>query len=320
VPRPPRLLAAALLAACADAAPLAPRAAPAAAARAAAADREAPPPDLRAERLALLAAERARAAASAGGLLGGFPGGLSDDVVFLYPGAPVVRGRAAVEAFLAALPGAAGRAQRWTPLHADVSADGTRGYTYGYGERTAGGGRAYLQYAAFWRRTAGGAWETAFWLQRDAAAPAPAVLPALCAAPTYRHYRRFPHASEAEAEAALLQTDAEFSLLSASAGGGPAFGAYVADYGALLLGNAAGVACGRDEMRDANAGLAPGALTWVPSIADAAPSGDLGATVGVGAFRAGPQTFYSKYLTVWKRERSGAWRFVLDAGNPTPAP
>jgi hypothetical protein len=29
---------------------------------------------------------------------------------------------------------------------------------------------------------------------------------------------------------------------------------------------------------------------------------------------------YSKYLTIWIRDASGAWRWLLDGGNSRPAP
>jgi ketosteroid isomerase-like protein len=61
-------------------------------------------------------------------------------------------------------------------------------------------------------------------------------------------------------------------------------------------------------------------MTWEARIADVAASGDLGFTVGVATIHGGAQTRWSKYLTVWKRQRDGSWRFVSDGGNPAPAP
>jgi ketosteroid isomerase-like protein len=29
---------------------------------------------------------------------------------------------------------------------------------------------------------------------------------------------------------------------------------------------------------------------------------------------------YGKYVTIWKKQRSGAWRVALDIGNASPAP
>jgi ketosteroid isomerase-like protein len=276
--------------------------------------------NLREERAALLAADQRHAAASVGGLLSGFPLALASDVVFLYSGARVIEGRDATVAFLRTLPGADTQTLAWTPVSVDVSADATRGYSYGNGTRVVNGVTSRIQYLAYWRREPDGEWRTAAWLLRGALDVEPRALPELCAAPTTPHERFFPRTTEAGEEAALLLTDAEFSDLSDRVGGGEAFATYVAENGVLLLGDASGVACGRAEMRAANESLAPGVLTWVPRIADAAPSGDLGMTIGIGAFRDGSQIYYSKYLTIWKKQRNGAWRFVVDAGNSTPAP
>ena len=59
-------------------------------------------------------------------------------------------------------------------------------------------------------------------------------------------------------------------------------------------------------------------LDWAPVAADVAGSGDLGCTVGEAAVA--PRRSYSKYLTVWKRQPNGAWKFVADGGNARPAP
>ncbi len=52
-------------------------------------------------------------------------------------------------------------------------------------------------------------------------------------------------------------------------------------------------------------------------------AGDLGFTVGNAVFTGeredGARILrYSKYLTVWKKQRDGSWRFVVDGGNDRP--
>ncbi len=66
-------------------------------------------------------------------------------------------------------------------------------------------------------------------------------------------------------------------------------------------------------------------LEWAPEAADVAKSGDLGYTWGESIVRrtgedGKPIVRHGKYLTVWKRQRDGTWRFVLDMGNPSPPP
>ena len=62
-------------------------------------------------------------------------------------------------------------------------------------------------------------------------------------------------------------------------------------------------------------------ISWVPRFSGAAASGDLGFSVGEATFDFGAAgTFYSKYLTVWQKQDTGAWRYVADLGNNRPAP
>jgi ketosteroid isomerase-like protein len=66
-------------------------------------------------------------------------------------------------------------------------------------------------------------------------------------------------------------------------------------------------------------------LTWKPEFVDIAASGDLGYTIGEyvstgrGPSGAAVQRF-GKYLTIWRRQKDGSWRFVADGGNPNPPP
>ncbi|HEY0777841.1 MAG TPA: hypothetical protein VGD56_07720, partial [Gemmatirosa sp.] len=124
-----------------------------------------------AARASLLAADRAHAARSARSLTVGFPTALDRDAVILYPGAPIVRGRAAAESLLRALPDADRRALRWRPALAELSTDGLRGYTVGEGTSIAGDSSAPVRYLAYWRRTPAGAWHVAAWVLARGAPP-----------------------------------------------------------------------------------------------------------------------------------------------------
>ncbi|HET7457191.1 MAG TPA: DUF4440 domain-containing protein [Gemmatimonadaceae bacterium] len=286
---------------------------------------------LDASRDGLLAADRAHAAASAVSLVNGFPAALADDAVLLYPNRPIVRGRAAAAALLASFPGAADRTMTWRPVVADVSADGTRGYTIGYGER--GGApvgsveASHVKYLAFWKKGDDGDWRVAAWVLSGRAKPtgpddddrAPAGCPRPRSAFSPPPDAAAGPTTAAAARDAVLRADASFSALSARAGAGEAFATYVADDGASLSGEVE-LTCGREAVRRAFAPIPAGALVWEPRLADAAPSGDLGFTIGVATIRGEPTSHYSKYLTVWKKQPNGEWRFVADGGNPVPAP
>jgi uncharacterized protein (TIGR02246 family) len=66
-------------------------------------------------------------------------------------------------------------------------------------------------------------------------------------------------------------------------------------------------------------------LTWTPLHVDVAASGDLAYTYGTYEFRSigkdgKPSVEYGKYATVWKKQKDGRWKVVLDMGNSSPAP
>ena len=76
---------------------------------------------------------------------------------------------------------------------------------------------------------------------------------------------------------------------------------------------------GRQAIGAAFDGFPSGAvLMWWPVAAVIAESGDLGCTVGEAKIESLKQ--YSKYLTIWRRQRDGNWKFVADGGNARPAP
>jgi ketosteroid isomerase-like protein len=62
----------------------------------------------------------------------------------------------------------------------------------------------------------------------------------------------------------------------------------------------------------------PTLLTWEPTFADVAQSGDLGYTTGPWEIRpSGPKdkpTAYGHFVSVWKRQADGVWKVVVDLG------
>jgi ketosteroid isomerase-like protein len=66
-------------------------------------------------------------------------------------------------------------------------------------------------------------------------------------------------------------------------------------------------------------------LIWTPVYADMAASGDLGYTFGTYEFRSKdkdskPTVEYGKYASIWKKQKDGTWKVVMDMGNSSPAP
>lgn len=56
-------------------------------------------------------------------------------------------------------------------------------------------------------------------------------------------------------------------------------------------------------------------ISWIPSHGDIASSGDLGYTFGVYTLVTADTTLKGTYVSIWKKQPDGDWRFVLDTGN-----
>lgn len=271
--------------------------------------------DLRAARESLRAADRAHSdAADARGFVDGLTSAFTDDVYFLRETAPVLQGREAVRAYLASTALATARLN-WTTLRADVSADGTAGYTYGGGVYTrANGTTLFTRTISYWRNE-GGVWKVAAMLVNlspTAAVPAPDGFFG-----DDNGVRGAPAADGATAREAVMQADRDFAAMAQVQPVAIAFREFMAPDGAMLSGPVYGPEANYELQKDGR-----GKLEWGPIAGEAAASGDLGFTIGIatateadtGAKR------YSKYLSIWRRQPNGDWRYVMDGGNARPAP
>jgi ketosteroid isomerase-like protein len=66
-----------------------------------------------------------------------------------------------------------------------------------------------------------------------------------------------------------------------------------------------------------------GLLNWWPSFADISRSNDLGYTTGpweASARRDGKPESFGHFMTVWKKQADGAWKWVIDLGISHPRP
>ena len=64
-------------------------------------------------------------------------------------------------------------------------------------------------------------------------------------------------------------------------------------------------------------------LMWTPVGGDISSSGDLGYTYGDYEFHSkdkngSPHVEYGKYTSIWKMQKDGSWKVVLDMGNASP--
>lgn len=273
-----------------------------------------------AARNTLLSADAALSLAANHSLHDALAADADDSVVMLMPALSRIVGRDAVLAAIDSLNAVTNRTMSWHPIRAEISADGTRGYTYGYGRRVARTDTltsvAPIQYLSFWKRDAD-AWKLAAWMVSAGGADAPATAPPACAHPGPPTYSA---RLDSGAIATVRSADLDFSARSVKSGAGAAFAEFVAPDGASIGTGATEITCGSDAVAQSLEALGPGVLTWEPRVADAAPSGDLAFTSGDATIHGEHGLAYSKYLTIWKRSADGTWRFVADGGNSAPPP
>jgi ketosteroid isomerase-like protein len=123
----------------------------------------------------------------------------------------------------------------------------------------------------------------------------------------------------------LKQLEAEF-MKAAAEKGSKGYLSYYADdavelpNGAPAIEGKVNIAPGMNFLDDKN-----NRLTWTPTGGDVSSSGDLGYTYGTFEFRSNdqdgkPRVEHGKYISIWKLQKDGSWKVVLDMGNASPAP
>ena len=241
------------------------------------------------------------------GMTQAFLPALTEDAVYLHPGAPLLRGRSKIREFLQTAAPLAGLT--WIPAYADVSADGLLGYTYGWTRFGDNQGK----YLACWRKSRDGDWRIFAYTRTT---PVPMADPGVNPEPL-----DLQPSAQVQGRAdgnELLHADSAFAALSARNGARAAFLAYSAS-DAMTFGSGMAFNNGHDAIAAGFNSFPAGAvLEWKPVFAEVAQSGDLGCTAGEAAIMV--RHHFSKYLTVWKRQRDGTWKFVADGGNARPAP
>lgn len=115
----------------------------------------------------------------------------------------------------------------------------------------------------------------------------------------------------------MMQADRAFSALSEQKGLRTAFMEYIDSNGVLLRPGTIPLAAG-DAMDFITQSNDTGfIMTWEPRDAGLASSGDLGYTYGVYSLRPSQTdtVIYGSYVSIWKKQSGGKWKFVLQSGN-----
>lgn len=143
------------------------------------------------------------------------------------------------------------------------------------------------------------------------------VLAAGCAAPPAE-----PRLDLVAVERELMEADRDFARETAARGVDGWVEAFAED-GKMMSGGP--IIEGHAAIREAMGALSrPGySLEWEPLAAEASASGDLGFTHGtyrreVQREEGEPLVETGRYVTIWRRDPSGAFKVVLDIGNPSP--
>jgi ketosteroid isomerase-like protein len=118
-----------------------------------------------------------------------------------------------------------------------------------------------------------------------------------------------------EALQEIQQTDIDFSNFSKEHGLRKAFLQYIDDDGVLMRDNAMPIVGANAIDYIASRNDSSILLTWEPSGGDVAASGDLGYTYGVYEMKDSVNVQKGTYVTIWKKQSDGKWKFVLDSGN-----
>lgn len=123
--------------------------------------------------------------------------------------------------------------------------------------------------------------------------------------------------ADAFAKMEMMKADREFSKMCAEKGMKAAFIEYLDSNGVILRPNHLPF-IGADavdfliQQNDADF-----TMSWEPTNGVIARSGELGYTYGVYALRPSVKdtVIYGTYVSIWKKEKNGSWKFVLDSGN-----
>lgn len=112
----------------------------------------------------------------------------------------------------------------------------------------------------------------------------------------------------------LIEAERNFARMAGERGVNTAFRANIADDGILFR---PAPVNGKQWLADQP--NPPGTLEWAPAYAEIACSGDIGWTTGPFHSQSGPNHGYGHFVTIWKRQADGSWRFLVDEGVLTKA-
>ncbi|MGD9900545.1 MAG: DUF4440 domain-containing protein [Calditrichaceae bacterium] len=117
----------------------------------------------------------------------------------------------------------------------------------------------------------------------------------------------------------LVMTERKFAAASVEKGTNEAFLDFIADESVIFRPHPVNGKTWLQEHRSSK-----GLLTWRPVNAAISSSADLGYTTGPWEYRtSGDDSLpaaYGQYVTIWKKQNDGSWKFIFDIGISHPKP
>jgi ketosteroid isomerase-like protein len=259
---------------------------------------------------------------AARGYVAGMLASFAPQVVFLRAGAPIAAGLEAARHLLAASAEPQGTRMAWEPLGGGVSDDLRAAYTWGVTVRAGPASSPQVErYIAFWSRDARGPWRIIAYsevnapaMRRERVSDRESAIDTAVQRNAAKPVR--------EARDQVRSADSSFSDLSYRMGIPYAFSNTAAP-DAVIFGDPQLVVGPRAIQNFLESRSAQSSLVWQPVFAWVAGSRDLGFTIGEytsterGSSGAAIQRT-GKYLSVWKHQSDGTWKFVVDGGNANP--
>ena len=114
----------------------------------------------------------------------------------------------------------------------------------------------------------------------------------------------------------LFEVDLEFSKTSGEIGFNKAFVEFAHDSAVLLRENSMPIV-GKASIKKLfeNASANGVEFSWQPLNGDISASGELGYTYGIYQLKKDTTPESGTYVSIWKKDSSGKWKYVLDTGN-----
>ncbi len=282
-------------------------------------------PDTTITKLSLLAADRALFVAVATRGASALFDRVGPEAAILFPGAPLYRSAAEARAPWIARYGKKGWLLEHDALHAVAGLDDTFGCTVGITRLyvpTDTDRRPRLgRYIACWHRDATrDGWHLAGYTRTN---DDPGGLPPadkLEHAPHSATVRALKSGAESAADvlAAAQRADSAFAARSITGGPADAFGTWSAS-DAMMLGTLPKPRQGPAAIGGAFKGFPKdGVFQWSPVRTLGAAGGGLAFTSGEAFNVVGGKRSNTKYITVWRLEPDGEWRFIFDSGSDRP--